>query len=96
MVFCEDPWYNEPGRAKNPAASKAHNEELQGHTVRHAMLEWLKPGVDPVWGDVVEKHFKACAGLIELTVARWGVDLADQLALRGAMRAKAVGRTLGV
>ena len=95
MVFCEDPWYNEPGRAKNDAASRAHNKELQGHTVRHAMLDWLKPGVDSVWGDVVQKHFGACAGLIELTVARWGVDPGMQVELRGAMRGKTGGRTLG-
>jgi hypothetical protein len=43
MVFCDEPYYNEPGReaALNAAASDAENRALQGHTVEHAMLFWL-------------------------------------------------------
>jgi hypothetical protein len=95
MIFCDEPWYNEPGRVTNASASKAHNQELQGYTVRHAMLDWLKPGVDSVWADVIQKHFEACAGVVELTAAAWRVDPQVQMELRHALRGKTGGRTVG-
>jgi hypothetical protein len=100
MIFCDEPWYNEPGRVANAAASKAHNRELQGHTVRHAMLNWLKPGVDSVWADVVQKHFETSAQSIQLMVAQWEVDSATQVELREAVwaleKGRSGGRMLGV
>jgi hypothetical protein len=98
MIFCDEPWYNEPGRQTNAAASRAHNRELQGHTVQHAMLNWLKPGVDSVWADVVRKHFETSAQSIQTMVARWGIDWAAQLELReamGALVARTGVRTVG-
>jgi hypothetical protein len=98
MIFCDEPWYNEPGRQTNAAASRAHNRELQGHTVQHAMLNWLKPGVDSVWADVVRKHFEASAQSIQTMVARWGIDWAAQLELMeamGALVARTGGKTVG-
>ena len=43
MVFCEEPWYNEPGREfkRDDAASGRENAALQGATIEHAMLSWL-------------------------------------------------------
>lgn len=43
MIFCQDPWCNEPGRENmgNGVQSKNYNRTIQGLTVRHAMLEWL-------------------------------------------------------
>lgn len=43
MIFCEEPWYNEPGREgrKNQARSDQENHFLQGATIEHAMLHWL-------------------------------------------------------
>ena len=43
MVFCEEPWYNEPGREaqRNKQASDNENMMLQGATIEHAMLGWL-------------------------------------------------------
>ena len=43
MVFCEEPWYNEPGREsrRNKSASEKENAFLQGATIEHAMLYWL-------------------------------------------------------
>ncbi len=43
MVFCEEPWYNEPGREsrRNNSASEKENANLQGATIEHAILYWL-------------------------------------------------------
>jgi len=43
MVFCEEPWYNEPGREgkRDNAASQRENAALQGSTIEFAMLPWL-------------------------------------------------------
>nr|POE62922.1 putative ubiquitin-conjugating enzyme protein 17 [Quercus suber] len=43
MIFCKDPWCNEPGRenmAEDPC-SKRYNRAVQSLTVRHGILEWL-------------------------------------------------------
>ncbi|OAA65622.1 ubiquitin-conjugating enzyme [Niveomyces insectorum RCEF 264] len=44
MIFCEEPYYNEPGRehTKNDLLSAQENYSLQGHTIEHAMLYWLR------------------------------------------------------
>lgn len=95
MVFCDEPWYNEPGRNSNPTASRAHNRELQGHTVRHAMLGWLRPpagsGGDPVWGEVVREHFGGCKGVVEATVGVWGLEERVRGELGTALRGIGVG-----
>ncbi|KAK0326847.1 glycylpeptide N-tetradecanoyltransferase [Friedmanniomyces endolithicus] len=85
MIFCDEPWYNEPGRSANPIASMRHNQELQGYTVRHAMLDWLGPELDPVWGDVVERHFVTRAREIEGVVSGWGVHQGTRMQLMGAI-----------
>ncbi|USW57242.1 Putative ubiquitin-conjugating enzyme E2, ubiquitin-conjugating enzyme/RWD [Septoria linicola] len=44
MIFCENPWNNEPGRENIPNSdfqSKAYNRSLYPHTVQAAMLDWL-------------------------------------------------------
>ena len=45
MIFCDKPWYNEPGRETRPneAASRAYSGEIQGYTIRLALLGWLQP-----------------------------------------------------
>ncbi|KAK1815864.1 hypothetical protein LTR12_009749 [Friedmanniomyces endolithicus] len=85
MIFCDEPWYNEPGRRANRIASMRHNQELQGYTVRHAMLDWLGPELDPVWGDVVERHFVTRGKEIEGVVAGWGVHQGVRTQLMGAI-----------
>ncbi|TKA76242.1 hypothetical protein B0A55_06389 [Friedmanniomyces simplex] len=85
MIFCDEPWYNEPGRGTNHSASMDYNRELQGYTVRHAMLDWLKPEPDPVWGDIVERHFANNATAIERMVVGWGIDHATLTQLSYAM-----------
>ncbi|KAK1065272.1 glycylpeptide N-tetradecanoyltransferase [Friedmanniomyces endolithicus] len=85
MIFCDEPWYNEPGRSANRIASMRHNQELQRYTVRHAMLDWLGPELDPVWGDVVERHFVTRGREIEGVVAGWGVHQGVRTQLMGAI-----------
>lgn len=43
MVFCDKPWYNEPGRERQPSesASESYNRGIHEWTVQHAMLKWL-------------------------------------------------------
>ena len=43
MVFCDKPWYNEPGRERQPSesASDNYNRGIHEWTVQHAMLKWL-------------------------------------------------------
>ncbi|KAF1841701.1 uncharacterized protein K460DRAFT_369710 [Cucurbitaria berberidis CBS 394.84] len=76
MIFCDEPWYNEPGReaayhrgsGQDPAA--AYNQTIREHTVRHAMLTWLdRP--PQLWHAVVESHFKQNANNILKTVEEW-------------------------
>ena len=44
MIFCDNPWNNEPGRENVPNSderSKAYNRSLYYHTVQTAMVDWL-------------------------------------------------------
>ncbi len=79
MVFCDEPWYNEPGREVQPnkAQSLAYNAVIRSYTVQHAMNHWLTQtatnGVFSVWADVVDKHFSAKAKPILTAVEAWSV-----------------------
>ncbi|KAJ9133803.1 Ubiquitin-conjugating enzyme [Pleurostoma richardsiae] len=44
MIFCDEPWYNEPGRefSPNKSASESYNRSVQDWTMQHAMLPWLR------------------------------------------------------
>ena len=44
MIFCEEPWCNEPGREtmQRTEASKRFNRGLYESTVKYAMLEWIE------------------------------------------------------
>ncbi|KAK6509661.1 hypothetical protein TWF481_004392 [Arthrobotrys musiformis] len=59
MIFCADPYYNEPGSEKimDTTASKMYNEEVQSNNMNIAMMGWLS--YDGVWNDVVQTHFLA-------------------------------------
>jgi len=43
MIFCDQPFYNEPGYERHPdeKSSEQENRRLQGQTIEHAMLCWL-------------------------------------------------------
>ena len=84
MIFCPNPWYNEPGREFQPndSASEAENKTLQGHTIEHAMLYWLnklptvggKGVVDTdmcIWQEVVRMHFGSEGQGILDAVGKW-------------------------
>lgn len=44
MVFCEEPWCNEPGRdsARGTEQSKQFNRNLWPNVVKYGMLEWIE------------------------------------------------------
>jgi ubiquitin-protein ligase len=76
MVFCDYPWFNEPGREEtygmNRAnkASESYNLWLRELTVELAMLNWIKD-VPLIWWDVVDQHFRSNADKILRTVIQW-------------------------
>jgi ubiquitin-protein ligase len=76
MVFCEQPWYNEPGRERSygkgaaNAAAERYNCGLRELTVRLGLLNWLE-NTPQIWRDVVEQHFKANADKMLRTVIKW-------------------------
>ncbi|KAJ4345984.1 glycylpeptide N-tetradecanoyltransferase [Ascochyta clinopodiicola] len=84
MVFCEQPWYNEPGRERsygignNNSASETYNRKLRELTVRLAMLSWLEIPSD-IWGDVVKQHFQSNADYILRTVIDWSKKSSSSL-----------------
>src|SRR6266536_3410440 len=65
MVFCEDPWRNEPGNGiamQTEALVRARHYRLrrQPMTIKYGMLDWikrLKRGQAGIWKDVVKTHF---------------------------------------
>ncbi|KAG9205805.1 glycylpeptide N-tetradecanoyltransferase [Epicoccum nigrum] len=76
MVFCEHPWYNEPGREEHHSrnrtskASDSYNLGLRELTVQLAMLDWLRD-VPLIWWDVIDQHFRSNADQILRTVIQW-------------------------
>ncbi|KAJ4384205.1 hypothetical protein N0V86_001052 [Didymella sp. IMI 355093] len=76
MVFCEQPWYNEPGRERGLASGAAdptaerYNREIRELTVRLGMLDWLE-NTPQIWRNVVEQHFKFSADKMLCTVIDW-------------------------
>lgn len=79
MVFCEQPWFNEPGREhsydKNAAnaAAERYNHGLRELTVRLGLLDWLDK-MPQIWRDVVEQHFRANADKILRAVIGWSKE----------------------
>ncbi|KAH7402570.1 hypothetical protein BKA66DRAFT_449066 [Pyrenochaeta sp. MPI-SDFR-AT-0127] len=76
MIFCEEPWYNEPGREASYQkgfghnAAVAYNQKIREHTVRYAMLQWLEHPPQ-LWQAVVDHHFNANANKILQAVDEW-------------------------
>lgn len=73
MIFCDDPWCNEPGREGQSGTpqSKHYNQSIQAMTVRYAMLGWLQPGHNSIWKDIVKEHFTNNAVTILKKVKEW-------------------------
>lgn len=76
MVFCEQPWYNEPGRERSysrgvaDAAAERYNRRIRELTVRLGLLDWVEK-TPQVWRDVVEQHFRSNADKVLRTVIEW-------------------------
>jgi hypothetical protein len=85
MIFCDEPWYNEPGRNTNRSASLAYNKQVQGWTVKHAMLDWLDNDSNSVFSDVIQLHLASNAQAIRRTMSGWGVDYKTQTQVNNAI-----------
>jgi hypothetical protein len=72
MIFCDEPWYNEPGREATPneMASTEYNMRIQSLTVPFALSSWLR-SKHPIWQDVVDKHFSVRGEYILSLVKGW-------------------------
>lgn len=74
MIFCCDPYYNEPGWVGLPQAqSDAHNRKLQKHTVRCAILAPLvNPDARPhsVFKSVLDLHWQNKRAVIKTQMVR--------------------------
>lgn len=44
MIFCENPWYNEPGRENRDGKTQSakYNNDVRGWTLQHALLPWIE------------------------------------------------------
>lgn len=75
MILCDEPWYNEPGRESqpNPAASADYNKLIQSLTLPHALTNWLDLNNvnNPIWKDIIEKHFRFNGQSILESVRTW-------------------------
>lgn len=79
MIFCAEPWYNEPGREADyeqkyeGSFSQKYNKRLQSDTVCYAILEWIEVS-PPLWKDVITYHFTQQGNAILKTVEKWVND----------------------
>lgn len=79
MLFCEDPWRNEPGNGSATGkdaleASRRYQMRRQPMTIRYGMIEWLhklRRGEAGMWDDIVRTHFKINSGKILENVGEW-------------------------
>ena len=83
MIFCEEPWYNEPGREDpritrdvRPAPiSNRYTSKVRVQTVQYCMLPWLQ--AQGIWGEIVAKHFRTNKQQILGTTQRWAQEEAQ-------------------
>lgn len=74
MVFCEYPYFNEPGyqasagTASGDQQSQAYNTKIRAHSAQHAILDCLNnPDAHPhgVFKDVLALHWRAKGQLLK-------------------------------
>ncbi|KAI9709516.1 MAG: glycylpeptide N-tetradecanoyltransferase [Bogoriella megaspora] len=88
MIFCERPWFNEPGRERveDHGQSDNYNRTCRANTVEHAMVYWLE-GNEGIWGDVVMQHFASKKEELLSLVQKWGVQVHLLGRLKQALKA---------
>ena len=83
MIFCENPWENEPGNENDAAASSSgrtasemYNQEIQSLTTRYAILDWLREPTmrDSVWSHVLTQYFSHHREKIMQKIRTWAVS----------------------
>lgn len=83
MVFCSDPFFNEPGEerwestAQGHCASERYNKSVRLQTARLAMLAPLKqPRSHPhgVFHEVLQQHWRAKKTAITAQLHAWGIE----------------------
>ncbi|KAK7994809.1 ubiquitin-conjugating enzyme protein 17 [Apiospora arundinis] len=63
MIFCAEPWYNEPGRdSRKDERSAKYNETVRRMTVNDAIDPWVQnkttnANYDGLWKEVADKYF---------------------------------------
>ncbi|KAI9667230.1 MAG: hypothetical protein M1821_000043 [Bathelium mastoideum] len=89
MIFCEEPWCNEPGReyASGSQSSQGYNRTVQEWTVQHAVVDWLNQiDNDGLWSDIIVMHFQTSASEILTKVEEWGISHSAREQLRDGLR----------
>ncbi|KAF2003812.1 hypothetical protein P154DRAFT_485989 [Amniculicola lignicola CBS 123094] len=58
MIFCEQPYYNEPSMSMRQitASTETLNRQIKTYTVNYAILKWSEHPPD-FWKDIVQLHF---------------------------------------
>jgi hypothetical protein len=73
MIFCEDPINNIPiqgGLTSDWFENEAFNQDIRGHTVKLALLDWAR-NPPKLWKDEVKLHFKKNGDAILKMVEQW-------------------------
>ncbi|KAI0095880.1 hypothetical protein F4814DRAFT_175041 [Daldinia grandis] len=104
MIFCEEPWYNEPGREsyKEKGESDNYNNQVRGMTIQHAQLPWIKavgakdatqdvasgPSMVSLWQETARLYLRANTKEI--------LDLAKKVSKANVFNLENTARTLKV
>ena len=83
MVFCDEPWYNEPGheipgvaRTRGGASSaQKYNSFVRSRVVQYCILPWFKD--QGIWGEIVSQHFRTNRQRMLATTQRWAREEAQ-------------------
>ena len=68
MIFCEEPWCNEPGAAAEGGSfrSVSYNEEVQRDVIRYHIQPWACRPHGIVWIEVMKRHLEAnCSDMLQ-------------------------------
>ena len=77
MIFCDEPWCNEPGRERMVGSTQSinYNKTIRKLTLVYALLDWAEKQAhssgNGMWTTAIDKHFSVNAEHILDTVRRW-------------------------